>query len=98
MIGSQRANLLVDPLLHDRYGWTPSVGLRVWPPRQLDFRVFPAIDAIMLTHEHEGHFDIASLHLVDRKVPIYMSSLSSLAMREAIGEMGFAVQLNSTPP
>jgi hypothetical protein len=90
LISSERSRLLVDPLLFARYGWTESVGLHVWPPRKLDLARLPPIDAVLLTHEHEGHFDIASLHLLDREIPIYLSSRSSLAMREAIGEMGFA--------
>jgi hypothetical protein len=91
LVASEQSSLLVDPLLYDRYGWTESIGLRVWPPRAIHLERFPAIDAVLLTHEHEGHFDIASLHLLDRKVPIYVSALSSLAMREALEEMGFPV-------
>jgi hypothetical protein len=91
LIASDRSTLLVDPLLHARYGWTDAVELRAWPPRRFDLARFPAVDAVLLTHEHEGHFDIASLHLLDRAIPIYLSSLSSLAMRDALCEMGFAV-------
>jgi hypothetical protein len=92
LVTSERSGLLVDPLFFERYGWTESVGLRVWPPRTFQFDRFPAVDAVLLTHEHEGHFDIASLHLIERKVPVYVSSLSSLAMREALREMGFSVR------
>ncbi len=87
------ARILVDPLLHDAFGLTPAVGLRVFPPRRVDVSALPALDAVMLTHEHEGHFDLASLHCLDRSVPIYMSSRSSVAMRTILAEMGFGVRL-----
>jgi hypothetical protein len=93
LCASEGSTLLVDPLLRHRFGWTDRVGLHVWPPRDLALDRFPAVDAVLLTHEHEGHFDIASLHLLDRAIPIYIPSLSSLAMRDALSEMGFRVHL-----
>ena len=72
---SDSARILVDPLFRDRFGFTDSVELRVYPPRTLDLDSFPAIDAIFLTHEHEGHFDIASLNLLDRNIPICPTSI-----------------------
>src|SRR5262245_16424753 len=89
LFATERSRLLVDPLFHERFGLTDSVELRVFPPRVFDFAEFPAIDAVLLTHEHEGHFDIPSLHLIDRQVPIYISSRSSSAMRQVLAEMGF---------
>jgi hypothetical protein len=91
--GSSSNLLLVDPLLHARYGWTDAVGLHVFPPRRVEPAAFPEVDGVLLTHEHEGHFDIASLDLLSRDIPIYLSSLSSLAMREILGEMGFTTRL-----
>jgi hypothetical protein len=91
----ERGRLLVDPLLLPRWGFTDSVELRAWPPRRFDMARFPAIDAVMITHEHEGHFEIPSLAVIDRRVPIYLSERSSLATRQFIGEMGFEVRLMS---
>jgi hypothetical protein len=93
LISSGESRLLVDPLLHARFGFTDSVEFRVYPPRRFHWERFPAVDAVMLTHEHEGHFDIASLNLLDRAIPVYLSSLSSLAMRQVIEEMGFELRL-----
>jgi hypothetical protein len=81
--------VLVDPLLRDGMGSTAAVGLTVYPPRVFDFDLFPRIDAVFLTHEHEDHFDIASMHLIDRGVPVYISSRSSHSMRQILSEMGF---------
>src|SRR5262245_29480740 len=93
LFAGERGRLLVDPLLTPRWGFTDAVELRAWPPRRCDLGQFPPIDAVMITHEHEGHFEIPSLHLIDRRVPIYLSERSSLATRGFIAEMGFEVRL-----
>ena len=67
--------------------------MRVYPPRKVDLTAFPPIDALFLTHEHEGHFDIASLNHLDRRIPVYISSRSSIAMRQFFEEMGFRLHL-----
>jgi hypothetical protein len=54
---------------------------------------FPAVDAVIVTHEHEDHFHIPSLNLVDRRIPIVLSGGSSVAAREILAEMGFHVRL-----
>ena len=90
---TEDARILVDPLFEDRFGFTDSVELRVYPPRSVDLNSFPPIDAVFLTHEHEGHFDIASLNHLDRRIPVYISSRSSIAMRQFFEEMGFKLHL-----
>jgi hypothetical protein len=95
LFSGDNGRLLVDPILTPRWGFTDSVELRAWPPRKFDFARFPAIDAVMITHEHEGHFEIPSLSMIDRGVPIYLSERSSLPTREFIGELGFEVRLMS---
>ena len=92
LYAAERARILVDPLFHDRFGLTDSVELRVYPPRVTDPSALPPIDAVILTHEHEGHFDPGSLALIDRSVPIHVPARSSVAMRGILTEMGFAVE------
>lgn len=92
LYAADRGCLLVDPLFHDRFGLTDAVELRVYPPRTIDVGALPPFDAVMLTHEHEGHFDIASLALLDRRIPIYAPTRSSIALRGILEEMGFAVR------
>jgi hypothetical protein len=93
LISSGASRLLVDPLFFPRYGLTESVELRVYPPCSFDFSKLAGVQGVLLTHEHEGHFDIPSLQLLDRKITIYVSSLSSVAMRQILKEMGFTVHL-----
>jgi hypothetical protein len=49
------------------------------------------LDALFLTHEHEGHFDPYTLSLLPKDTPVWIPSRSSSAMQRAIEEMGFVV-------
>jgi hypothetical protein len=92
---SEGYSVLVDPLLKADFGRGPS-GARmpkIWPPREFAFTEFPALDAVILSHEHEDHLNIPSLNLLDRAIPIYISSRSSVAGRGILKEMGFTVNL-----
>lgn len=85
------SSVLIDPLLTDSFGHGGHVGA-IYPPRALDLRAFPAIDAVVLTHEHDDHFDIPSLLRLDRRIPIYLPAASSIAGRGLLGELGFEVR------
>ncbi|HNH47006.1 MAG TPA: MBL fold metallo-hydrolase, partial [Myxococcota bacterium] len=81
--------LAVDPLLGPRFAFTPE--LVVWPERRISLDTFPAIDALFLTHEHEGHFDPYTLSRLPRSTPVWIPSRSSGAMQRAIEALGFRV-------
>jgi hypothetical protein len=87
---SKRACLLVDPLLRESFGDSQALEYKVWPPRQWKQEALPAIDGVVLSHEHDDHFDIPSLARLDRKIPVWLSSRSSSAARTILSEMGFA--------
>src|SRR5690242_9067433 len=91
LFASDGGAILVDPILMPNMGFTRSVGLTPWPARELELEGFPAIDAVFLTHEHQGHVDFRSLNLIDRRVPIHCSARSSIALVGALREMGFVV-------
>jgi hypothetical protein len=93
LFAGEEGRLLVAPLFCDRIGWTDEIELRVFPPKSIDVGAFPAVDAVMISHEHEGHFDIGSLNYLDRRIPIYISGRSSVAMRQILNEMGFEIRL-----
>jgi hypothetical protein len=92
LIEAQGNRLLIDPLLRERFGHSHAAELRVHPPKRLSPSGFPAVDAVFLTHEHEGHFDIGSLARIDRRVPIYFPARSSHAMATILGELGFTTR------
>jgi hypothetical protein len=52
----------------------------------------PAIDAVVLSHEHEDHFSIPSFAGIDRRIPVFLSFRSSSAARSILREMGFEVR------
>lgn len=93
LLSTGTTSILVDPLLGDRFGFTDSVELRVYPPRVFDFSEFPPVEAVFITHEHEGHVDIPSLHRLDRRTPVHLSARSSVATRKLVSEMGFPLRL-----
>jgi hypothetical protein len=88
---TSRACVMIDPLLCERFGHCQVLQYRVWPPRVWTEAEIPPLDAVVLTHEHDDHFDIPSLAKLDRQIPIYLSSRSSSAARTIIGRMGFTV-------
>lgn len=84
--------VLVDPLLAEDFGAAQSLQYKVWPPRRWTLSELPPVDAVILSHEHDDHFDIPSLARLDRAVPIYLSARSSPAAGAILGEMGFTVK------
>lgn len=92
MFRSAQHCILVDPLLREEFGHAHALEYRVWPPRNLKPAAFPRLDAVLLTHEHDDHFDIPSLAQLDRRIPIYLSARSSTAGRAILEEMGFSVR------
>jgi beta-lactamase family protein len=85
------AAILVDPLLCEPFGAAHELGYRVFPPRTWTTDAMPKLDAVVLSHEHDDHFDIPSLAKLERSIPIYLSARSSSAARRILGEMGFTV-------
>jgi hypothetical protein len=84
------ARILVDPLLVEPFGHDGGVGV-VYPPRMLDIAAMQPVDAVILTHEHEDHFNIPSVNRISREVPFYVPERSSIAMRQVLQEAGFTV-------
>ena len=88
---SKTSSFLVDPLLCEDFGHAHALEYRVYPPRVFNFEQFPKIAGVVLTHEHDDHFDIPSLARLERGIPIFLSSASSTAARQILSEMGFTV-------
>ena len=67
LVTTSHASILTDPVLSDfRDG-----SFAISPTRILNLRKLPKIDAVVLTHRHRDHFDLATLNLLDRETPIY---------------------------
>jgi hypothetical protein len=92
MFRSQRANVLLDPLIAESFGAAQALGYDVYPPRLARWELCPPVSAVVLSHEHDDHFDIPSLARLDRDIPIYLSARSSVAAFTLLREMGFSVE------
>jgi hypothetical protein len=88
---SKSSCFLVDPLLCEEFGQAHALEYRVYPPRVFSFEHFPTVDGVVLTHEHDDHFDIPSLARLERTIPIFLSEYSSTAAQQILREMGFTV-------
>lgn len=91
LVRTERACILIDPLLREDFGEVHALEYRVFPPRVITAEAFPPIDAVVLSHEHDDHFDIPSLARLDRKIPIHLSARSSSAVGDVLAAMGFTV-------
>ncbi|MFO0651133.1 MAG: MBL fold metallo-hydrolase [Polyangiales bacterium] len=85
------STLLIDPLLRAEFGLGSDI-CRVYPPREWSHDAPLRVSAVLLTHEHEDHFDVGSLCRIDRGVPVLLSALSSSAAETILRELGFSVQ------
>lgn len=92
MISSGETRILIDPILGNEFGHGGNVGIP-YPPKKLIPSSVPPITAVLISHEHEDHFNIPSLKRIDRAVPILLSAKSSTAARSILAEMGFCVEL-----
>src|SRR5574337_1467902 len=88
MISSGETRILIDPILGNEFGHGGNVGIP-YPPKKLIPSSVPPITAVLISHEHEDHFNIPSLKRIDRAVPILLSAKSSTAARSILAEMGF---------
>ena len=91
LLQTERACIVVDPLLSEQFGQVHALQYQVFPPRVFTPSAFPFVDAVVLTHEHDDHFDIPSLNQLDRKIPIFLSARSSIAAYKILAAMGFTV-------
>jgi L-ascorbate metabolism protein UlaG (beta-lactamase superfamily) len=67
------ATFLTDPIWSERSGPSPLVGPRRFHPPPLSIEALPKLDAVIVSHEHYDHLDMASIKaLAKRGVPFYV--------------------------
>ncbi|HEX3480317.1 MAG TPA: MBL fold metallo-hydrolase [Kofleriaceae bacterium] len=89
-----RTAIAIDPLLVDQVGRGPRhtrIDFMFRETRALTLDRLPPLDALVLSHEHEDHFNVPTLVRLDRRIPLYVSRRVSAAARSLLGELGFAV-------
>jgi hypothetical protein len=82
--------VLVDPVLRDAFGYGHPLQYLVVPARDVLLDRMPALAAAFITSDHFDHLDLASLHLLDRRIPVVASPLVMAAATNAIEQLGFA--------
>ncbi|MFD3424248.1 MBL fold metallo-hydrolase [Streptomyces decoyicus] len=83
--------ILVDPVLGRGFGLSPALEFRIWPPRTVETARVPALDALVLTHEHLDHFHLPTLAALPTSLPVYTGPLLPAPVVEAIESLGFTV-------
>lgn len=93
LVESGESRILVDPILGDGLDYVADDCVRIYPPRRFEFSKFPAVDGVIVTHEHPDHLNLPSLVRLDRAIPIYLSGRASIAASSALRDLGFQVTL-----
>jgi L-ascorbate metabolism protein UlaG (beta-lactamase superfamily) len=69
-------NILTDPVMSARIGPTPWTGPKRVRPPAVPFELIPAIDVVLLSHDHYDHLDRPTLRrLVKRDDPLVLTGL-----------------------
>jgi L-ascorbate metabolism protein UlaG (beta-lactamase superfamily) len=83
-------NLLTDPIWSDRAGPVEWAGPRRYRPPGLRFEDLPPIDAVLVSHNHYDHLDLATLlRLQDEHRPLFYTGLGNAAFlrREGVWDV-----------
>lgn len=92
LISAGDTHVLVDPLLGGSFGHGGLVG-RVYPPREIDITRLPDLAAVLISHEHDDHFDPSSLARLPRSIPVYLPRRASVAAWTIMAELGFEARV-----
>ncbi len=85
IVAAGETRVLFDPLLTDSH----HEGLfEMSPSRRLDLDALPSINAVVISHRHFDHFDLPSLALLPREVPVLVPADDLL--RAALHDFGFS--------
>ncbi len=92
IISHDESSLLIDPLLQTGFGdeYSPKP-IKMYPPRSIDASALQNVDAILISHEHFDHFNLASLNLLPRSIPVLVGVTMISAVVSAIESLGFTV-------
>ncbi len=73
-------NLLADPIWSERAGPVEWAGPRRFRPPGLRFEDLPPLDAVLISHNHYDHLDLATLQrLQDEHGPVFYTGLGNAA-------------------
>ena len=91
LISYGSTNVIIDPLLLNKFGHSSDINFEIFPSRNIQVDKMPRVDAIILSHEHLDHFHIPSLNMLPKDAPFYVSKLLPICVKELIIELGFQI-------
>ncbi|MEM0962943.1 MAG: MBL fold metallo-hydrolase [Bacteroidota bacterium] len=77
--------LLIDPVWGDRVSPSQFVGTRRFAPPPLALDDLPAVDAVLISHDHYDHLDVPTVRQLAERVPMWVVPLGLGAHLEAWG-------------
>jgi Beta-lactamase superfamily domain len=85
-------SLLLDPLLVPTFGheYSPKP-VELYPPRRVDAGALQEVSAVLISHEHFDHFNLESLRLLPRTIPVVVGPTMLAGVVRAIEALGFSV-------
>ncbi|MEX0761113.1 MAG: MBL fold metallo-hydrolase [Dehalococcoidia bacterium] len=93
LIETQRARLLVDPWLSHE-GAYQAAWFQYPSNSHIQIGGLNHISAVIITHEHEDHFDREFLSRLPSHVPVFMPNYPSRYLKEQVRELGFSAARN----
>jgi L-ascorbate metabolism protein UlaG (beta-lactamase superfamily) len=79
-------NILIDPIWSDRCGPAPWIGIKRRLRPGIRFEDLPAIDVVLVSHNHYDHLDLPTLALLAKKgTPRAVAPLGNLALLQGAG-------------
>jgi hypothetical protein len=90
LISENDTNILLDPVLSDKFGYDTVHGIEIYPPRTIDLKKMPNIDGIIISHEHSDHFHLPTL-LAFKDVPIYIGKLMPSCVTDVLQQAQLTV-------
>jgi L-ascorbate metabolism protein UlaG (beta-lactamase superfamily) len=87
-------NLITDPIWGDIAGPVPWLGRNRRRPPGLRFEDLPPIDAVLISHDHYDHLDLATLQRLETAHhPVFLAGLGQAGLLRTVG-LGHVVELD----
>lgn len=85
LLEADGARLLIDPMWGERASPVPFAGPRRWYPPPLALDALPAVDAVVISHDHYDHLDRGTIAALAPRVPRFVVPLGVGARLRAWG-------------
>jgi hypothetical protein len=89
-VESNKKTILFDPLLEPYFGASSQSFCAIYPFRE----IIPLnnIEAIFLSHEHADHFNIDTLHKLNKNIVVYTGVLMPANVDYGLSKLGFTIK------